>query len=85
MRGRGKCHTTWRLCPQLPCGSILVSHVSEERETGRTSSYPVGWAQVCCGLLNYVDFPNPGFLVHRVGRAPSFQPAHLREVGSQRN
>lgn len=31
---------------QVPCGSIVVSHVSEKRETGRTLSHPAGWAQV---------------------------------------
>lgn len=43
------------------------------------------------GLLNCVDFAGPGFSVHRVGQAPSFQPPCLRgiaargtEVGSDR-
>lgn len=50
--------------------------MSEERETGRTSFYPAGWAQAPAHL------PGPPEL-HRLGQpwflrqAPSFQPASV--------
>lgn len=50
-RSRGKRPATWRSHPQLTCSSMVASHVSEKRETGRILCYPLGWAWVPTRLL----------------------------------
>lgn len=88
MKGRVKCHTTWRSHPQLPCGSMVGSHVSEERETSKTSSHPVGWAQAPARLPCLPELCRlcPPWLLSSQGGACLLLPAaFLREDGGQRN
>lgn len=86
-KGRGKHHTTRRSHLQLLCGSIVVSHMSEERETGRPSSHPVGWAQGPIRLLwppELCRLCRPWLLRSQGGAGLLLPAALLREDGGQR-